>query len=122
MEAGDGSAGNGDEHEAPYRSSSRVHVVEVGPDLRCVVVRIDHGSECNADSHEYKADTEYRIDLTDDLINGKECSYEIVDKYYCKPYRGGRERTGHALIGNKGNDKSCRSYSENGTYHDKKDN
>ena len=69
METGNGTAGNGDEHEGPDRCSIRMHVSEVVPEFGH---RFAAGQRTETDTkcHDNQTDTEYRIDSADDLIDG----------------------------------------------------
>ena len=69
MEAGNSSAGNRNKHNAPNRSSLRMHIMEIRPDLRNDKLRFCKNADGNANCHNNKADAEYRINFTDNLIN-----------------------------------------------------
>ena len=80
METGDRAAGNGDEHEAPYRCSARMHVSEIAPDLRDHIFRFCEDTKSNTECHDNQADTKDRIDLTDDLVDRNKGCDKVVSQ------------------------------------------
>ena len=98
MESGDCAAGDGDEHEGPDRGSLRVHVVEVRPDLRDRVGRIRHDTEDNADGHGDQADTEDRVDSSDDGIDRDEGGDEVVQQDDGEPEGAVRQQSGTGAV------------------------
>ena len=94
MESGNRAAGDGDKHEGPDRGSLRVHVVEVRPDLRDRVGRIRHDTEDNTDSHRDQADTEDRVDTSDDGIDRDEGGDEVVQQDDGEPEGTVRQQSG----------------------------
>ena len=70
-------AGYGDEHDRPDRSSFRMHVGQ--SDFRYMVpFGKEHGP--NAHSHEDQAESEERIQFPDQFIHRQEGSTEIIDQ------------------------------------------
>ena len=104
METGDSAAGNGDEHEAPDRSSGGMHAAEVLPDLGDGVSGVGEDTKDNADSHDDQADAEDGVDLTDDSINGNEGRDEVVDQDDDQPEQGSGQNTGHTAVLAQGDD------------------
>ena len=80
MEAGDGPAGHGDEHEAPDGGAGGVHVVQVIPQLGDDVVGVGNHAEGHAHGHNDQADAEHGVDLADDLVHRDEGGDEVVDQ------------------------------------------
>ena len=117
MEAGARTAGNRDEHEAPYRSSVRMHAAEVCEQFRRMVT-VQRHSDRDTDCHRDQAETENRVNLTDDLVDRNERCDEVVAEDNGKPCRRCRERSGNALILEQLYEKACRANRENSTYHD----
>ena len=76
----------------------------------------------NADRHDDKADTEDRINLTNDLIDRYECCDKVVDQYNCQPEIRVGQKAGTAVLTDQHGDQGSRSYRKYGTYHDKQDN
>ena len=121
METGDRTAGDRDEHKAPDRCARRMHAAEIVPDFRDLVA-VHRKTDGYADSHDDQADTENRINLSDNLIDGNECRNEVINQNDCKPHGSLRERSGHAFLRQKLDKKSGRADSKDGTDHDQKDN
>jgi hypothetical protein len=79
MEAGDGAAGHGDEHERPDVDVLRMLVIEVVPQLGHLILMGEQQNTRNTDGHDDQADTEDGVDLADDLVDGNEGGDEVVD-------------------------------------------
>ena len=98
-----------------------MHVAEVSPDLRGVE-SVDRDTKADTYRHDDQDNTEDRIDLADDLIDGDKGRDEVVDQDDCQPGRGLREHAGYALLSEQLDQKASRSDCEHGTNHDQKDN
>ena len=118
VEAGDGAAGHGDEHEAPDGSSGGVHVVEVGPDLRNHKLGLGDDAEAHAHSHDDKADAEDGVNLTDDLIDGDKGCDEVVDQNDNEPEQRGGENAAVAAVLEQGDQQSGGAHGKHRAHHD----
>ena len=116
MEAGDRTAGNGDEHEAPDRSALRVEVGEVVPDLGDLIA-LGEDTKTHAERHDDEADTEHGVDLTDNLVDGQERCDEVVDQDQNQPEELAGEDTGAAAVGAQQLDEAGGADSEHGADH-----
>ena len=88
MEAGDGPAGNRDEHHREYRVGLRVGlvVVELIPYLGDGR-RVDEEHHQQAESHEEQRHTEDGVELADELVDGKERREHIISEDDYNPER-----------------------------------
>ena len=122
MEARNSTAGNGDEHKAPNGSAFGVHIVEVGPDLGNVVLGMSKDTNGNAHSHDDQADTENRVNLTDDLINGQESGDEVIDQNQNQPEQRLRKHAACTGVLAQGHDQACGANGEHSTNHNQQHN
>ena len=118
VETGDSAAGDGDEHEAPDRSSGGMHAAEVLPDLGDGVGGVGEDAKDNADGHDDQADAEDGVDLTDDGVDGDEGRDEVVDQDDDQPEQGSGQNTGHTAVLAQGDDQAGRADCEHSTDHD----
>ena len=121
MEAGNGAAGHGDEHEAPDGSALRMHIGEVVPNLGDHIT-LGEDTHGHTNSHDDQADAEHGIDLTDDLVDGQEGGDEIVHQNQHQPEQLVGEDTGAAAVGEQELDQTSRAHGEHGTDHDQQHN
>src|SRR5699024_6164926 len=87
VEAGNGAAGHGDEHEAPDRLAGGLHVIEVGPQLGDLVGGVGHDAKTHTHGHDDEADAEDGVDLADDLVDGQEGGDGVVGQDEPQPER-----------------------------------
>ncbi|CCY05958.1 unknown [Eggerthella sp. CAG:1427] len=117
MEAGDSTAGHGDEHEAPHGGSAGMHGAEVVPQLGNGVLRLDKDTDDHAHRHNDQADTKQGINLADDLVDGQEGGDEVIDQHDNQPeQRGGDDTVGAAVL-EQGDDQAGRANSKHRTHH-----
>ena len=120
METGDRAAGNGDEHEAPYRRSARMHVSEIAPDLRDHIFRFCEDTKSNTECHDDQADTKDRIDLTDDLVDRNKGRDKVVSQNDPEPHLFVYDQALCSAVAEQSYDQTSRTNCENSTDHDKK--
>ena len=122
METGDSAAGYCDKHKAPDRCSGRMHIGKVAPDFRNHVIGIGQHTKTNTDCHDNKADTEYRINLSDDLIDRNKSCNKVVNKNHDQPEHFVGKNVCDSGIGEQQLDQSGRSYRKYGSYHNQQNN
>ena len=115
MEAGDGAAGDGDEHEGPDGSAGGMLVAEVLPQLRHHIVAGEEHGAGNAQSHDDQADAEDGVQLADDLVDGNEGGDHIVDHDDPQP-EGGVQ-----MLGGQHGQQTGGAGGEDDTAHDQQD-
>ena len=92
------------------------------PDFRNRKFRVCIDSYDNTNCHNDQAETKYRVNLTDDLINGQEGGDEIVHQNQHQPEQLVGEDTGAAAVGEQELDQTSRTHGEHGTDHDQQHN
>ena len=118
VEAGNGTAGHGDEHEAPDRGARRMHIIEVAPDLGDGVGGVGEDAKDDAHRHDDQADAEDRVDLADDGVDGNKGCDEVIDQNEDQPEQGRGQYTGQAAVLAQGHDQTGRADRKHGTDHD----
>ena len=115
VEAGDGAAGHGDEHEAPDGGAGGVHVIEVVPQLRHLIA-LGEDSDGYAEGHDNQADAEDRIHLADDLVHGHKGGDEVVNQNQHQPeHLVGQDAAGVLA---QELEQARRAHGEHGAHHD----
>ena len=99
-----------------------MHISEVAPDLRDHVFRFCEDTERNTECHDDQADTEYRIYLTDDLIDRNKGCNKIVSKNDPQPHFFVCDHALSTAVAEQSDDQTCRTDCEYRADHDKKDN
>ena len=117
MESGNRSAGNCDKHNAPDRRTVRMHTGEVIPDFRDHKLGMCKDSNDNSYRHDDQADSEYRVNPSDDLINRNKCCDKIVCQNDPEPeFCTGKNSADSALL-EQCHDQTCRSDCKHSSYH-----
>ena len=98
MEAGNCTAGNRDEHEAPNRGAGRMHVVHMAPNFRNGVIRIGKDTKDYADCHNNQAKTKDRINLANDFINRDKRCDKVVNQNDNQPEQCRGNGTGQTAV------------------------
>ena len=118
VEAGNGTAGHRDEHEAPDGGGRGVHIVQMGPDFGDGEFGVGVDAHDDTNGHDDQADAEQRINLADDLINGNEGSDEVIDENQHQPEQGGGQEAGRTEVLAQGDDQAGRAHRKDGAHHD----
>src|SRR5699024_6673280 len=118
VEAGNGAAGHGDEHEAPDRLAGGLHVIEVGPQLGDLVGRVGHDAKAHAHGHDDEADAKDGVDLADDLVDGQEGGDEVVGQDDPQPELGVGDDAAEAAVLEQGDDQAGGAEAKDGAHHD----
>ena len=87
------------------------------PDLRNRIFGMCKNTNDNTHRHYDQADTKQRVNTSDNLINRNKCCNKIIKKNDPQPELCACDNSCHTTVLKQCNDKSCRSYCENGTYH-----
>ena len=99
-----------------------MHIVEMREQLRDVLSAEDQRPAADTKRHHNQRNTENRIDLSDDLVDGDKGRDEVVDQDHCQPEGRIDQDAGlHAGIGEQRLQKACRADREDRAGHNQKD-